>query len=109
MDEKITTYAEFWPHYLREHANANTRALHYAGTALAVFFFLRFLLTGSVGSLILAVICGYLFAWIAHFWIEKNRPTTFTYPVWSLYSDFRMFFLWITGRLGPCLDEAGVQ
>lgn len=109
MSEKITTYAKFWPYYLREHSGANTRTLHYVGTAIAILFFLRFLWTGSIGALILAVVSGYLFAWIAHFWLEKNRPATFTYPLWSLYSDFRMFFLWITGQLDRHLREAGVE
>ncbi len=109
MSDKIATYAEFWPYYLREHSGANTRNLHYVGTAIAILLFLRFLFTGSLWYLLAAVVSGYFFAWVGHFWLEKNRPATFTYPLWSLYSDFRMFFLWISGKLGPHLEKAGVK
>ena len=48
-------------------------------------------------------------AWIGHFFIEKNKPATFTYPWFSLASDFVMFGHFITGRLTGKLEETSRQ
>ena len=104
---RITTYTEFWPFYLREHARPLTRGLHYAGTSLAILCVVYATVAGGWTWLAVPT-AGYGFAWIAHAAVEHNKPATFTYPVWSLISDFRMFGLWISGRLRPHLERAGV-
>lgn len=109
MAREHQSFAEFWPFYLREHSKPRTRALHYAGTSLVVAIALFALLTGRWWWLLAMPLAGYGFAWIAHSRVERNRPATFTYPLWSLGADFKMWWMWLTGRLGPELDRAGVN
>jgi len=109
MSQRKSTYAEFWPFYLVEHGKAQTRYLHFFGTALALAWLVVALLTLNPWFLLAATVSGYFFAWVGHFFVEKNRPATFTHPLWSLVSDFRMFFLWISGRLSAELVQAGVM
>jgi hypothetical protein len=109
MTEKFGSFREFWPFYLREHSRPMTRALHYIGTTLVVLIALAALFAGEWWILLAMPLAGYFFAWIAHFRVERNRPATFTYPLWSLAADFRMWWFWLTGRLKPELDRAGVE
>ena len=109
MTREYRSFGEFWPFYLREHSRPLTRALHYAGTTLVVGVMLFAAFTGRWSWLIAVPLAGYGFAWIAHFAVEKNRPATFTYPLWSLAADFKMWWLWLTGRLGPELRRAHRQ
>ena len=109
MAERSKDFAEFWPYYLREHGKAETRLLHYIGTSLVVGIALVALVTGRWGWLIAMPLAGYAFAWVGHYFVERNRPATFTHPLWSLAGDFKMWWLWLTGRLGPELVKAGVE
>lgn len=106
MDRRYHSFAEFWPFYLREHSKPSTRALHYAGTTLVIAIAMFAALSGRWLWLLAIPVAGYGFAWVAHFAVEKNRPATFTYPLWSLAADFKMWWLWLTRRLEPELRKA---
>lgn len=65
----------------------------------AVALFFASVIAANPGFGFIAIIAGYAFPWIGHFIIEKNRPATFAYPMWSLVSDYRMYGRMVTGRL----------
>ena len=108
MARDCKTYEEFWPYYLREHAKPTTRALHYAGTTLVIGLGAAAAVTGQAAWSFAMPVAGYSFAWLSHAFVERNKPATFTYPLWSLISDFRMYYCWLTGRLDDELRRAGV-
>ena len=98
MDERIKSFREFYPFYLSEHTNPVSRKLHFIGTAL-IFVILGIVFATGQGWYAVAIpIVGYGFAWAGHFFFEKNKPATFRYPLWSLASDFKLFFEILTGR-----------
>jgi hypothetical protein len=93
------TYREFWPYYVGEHRHAGTRWLHFAGTAGVLVFALVGGVTGNGWWLVAMPILGYAFAWLGHAAVERNKPATFRFPVWSLIADFQMFGLMCLGRM----------
>ena len=105
---RFDSFQEFFPYYLAEHAHPVSRVLHYFGTSLGTAVLVYALATQTWALLLAYPVIGYGCAWIGHFIFEKNRPATFTYPFWSLISDYRMFFLWLSGRLRRHLRAAGV-
>ena len=98
MENKLSTDAEFWPLYLREHAHPLNRRLHLLGTSIALVLIIAAMVTLDLRYLIGALVSGYGFAWAGHFFVEKNRPATFSYPLWSFISDWRMWLLTLLRR-----------
>jgi len=106
MSRRLSTYEEFWPYYVSQHMNPTCRALHFVGTALVIACIVAAVLLLSRRFLLAALVAGYGFAWVGHFFFEKNKPATFTHPLWSLRGDFRMFRLMLLGRMGPEIARA---
>jgi len=97
--QRYNSFAEFWPYYLAEHSKPGTRLLHLVGTSIALGAVVVFIVIGKWWLSPLALLPGYGAAWVGHFFIEKNKPATFQYPLWSFMGDYKMIWLMLTGRL----------
>tara|TARA_R110001583_G_scaffold85582_2_gene224400 strand:+ start:340 stop:660 length:321 start_codon:yes stop_codon:yes gene_type:complete len=99
MKEKFATFEEFYPFYLKQHSNKICRLLHIIGTTIVFALTITAIYHNFYKLLILVPIAGYGFAWVGHFFFEKNKPATFQYPLWSLRSDFKMYFEIVSGKI----------
>lgn len=108
-ERKYKSFKEFYPYYLTEHAKPGTRITHFIGTTLVFACLIYGILTLNWVFFALIPLMGYGFAWIGHAFIERNKPATFTYPVWSLGSDFVMYWHILTGQIGKKLQDAQAQ
>ena len=85
------TFDDFYPYYLDEHSNLTCRRLHFAGSTLALICWSTAFLTGRPWWLLVGLVAVYGCAWVGHFVFEKNRPATFTRPLYSAMGDWVMY------------------
>lgn len=104
-ESRIQSFAEFWPFYVREHSVPACRALHFIGSTL-VLVVVAAAATFNWWFLLAAPVVGYGFAWVGHFAIEKNKPASFSYPVWSFLADWKMWAMMLAGRMGTEVEKA---
>ncbi|MEQ4574340.1 MAG: DUF962 domain-containing protein [Gammaproteobacteria bacterium] len=89
--KRFRNFSEFYPFYLSEHANRTSRRLHFVGSCGVLLLVLLAIVGGQPWWLLAALACGYGFAWVGHFFFEKNRPATFRHPFYSFMGDWVMF------------------
>ena len=95
----LRSFAEFYPVYLGEHSNRTCRRLHFVGSSLSLLCLFMLVISGRPQYLLYAALCGYGFAWFGHFVFEKNKPASFSRPLYSFMGDWVMYKdLW-TGRI----------
>lgn len=90
--KKYTSFKDFYPYYLSEHRETGTRITHFIGTSLFFVFTAAAIVLGKWWLVLIGIISAYKMAWIGHYFIEKNKPATFQYPLWSLMGDFKLYF-----------------
>lgn len=93
------SFAEFYPYYLREHSNPTCRRLHFIGSGCVLAVLAIAVLSANPWWLLGMPLVGYGFAWVGHFFFERNKPATFRYPLWSLWGDWVMFKDILIGRI----------
>jgi len=96
---QFASFREFYPFYLNEHANRTCRRLHFVGTSLVVLCLVALALTRNVWWIAAALLCGYGFAWVGHFFFEHNKPATFRHPLYSFIGDWAMYAQMLSGRI----------
>ena len=99
MTKQYQSFSQFYPFYLSQHQNLICRRLHFIGSLLIVLLVAYIVTTSSWALLLLLPVIGYGFAWVGHLVFEKNRPATFTYPLYSLIGDWVMFKDMLIGRV----------
>jgi hypothetical protein len=97
--KRFNSFAEFYPYYLSEHNNSTCRRLHFIGTTLVILILTLTIGRGAWMLLWVLPLAGYSFAWVGHFFFEKNRPATFQHPFYSLLGDFVMYRDMVRGRV----------
>ncbi|WP_282371057.1 DUF962 domain-containing protein [Pseudomonas sp. PS02290] len=98
--KRFDRFADFYPYYLQEHRDSTCRRLHFIGTSLVILILAFAVLNASWTLLWVLPLAGYTFAWVGHFFFEKNRPATFKHPFYSLLGDFVMYKDMLRGK-GP--------
>jgi len=99
MSERFDTFRAFYSFCLGEHSHRACRRLHFVGTSLVILTLLFAAAPQRYAMLWLMPLPGYGFAWIGHFFFEKNSPATFRFPLHSLLADFAMFKNILVGRI----------
>ena len=98
-DKAFRSFEDFYPFYLSEHANRTSRRLHFVGTTIALALLVAAIATRSGWLVLVALLQGYAFAWVGHFFFEHNKPATFKYPGFSFMGDWRLWWEIVTGRI----------
>ena len=96
---KFNSFKEFYPFYLSEHSKKSTKLLHVIGSLGVIIILSTAIYLSKWHLLYYTPLCGYGFAWISHFFFEKNKPATFKYPLYSFLGDWVMLKDILTGNI----------
>ncbi len=107
--DRYESFEAFWPYYVGEHSKKATRWMHFVGTTAAFGCLAGAVLTRRPALVAAALVAGYGPAWASHYFVEQNRPATFTYPLWSLLADFKMWGLMARGEMDAEVERVRAE
>ena len=96
---KFTSFKDFYPYYLSEHKVKTNKILHIIGSLTGLSFLFYIVYIEKYKFIPISFLFGYTFAWIGHFFFEKNKPATFKYPIYSFIGDWVMLKDILTGKV----------
>lgn len=103
MAQDIQTYQDFWAYYLRQRRRAEVRGLHYFGTGFAILMIAKGIFDPDglhpLIYVVFAVVSLLAYGSLSIAIFQRELPSLLRYPLWTLRSDFRLMYLFITGGL----------
>jgi hypothetical protein len=109
IEPEYKSIKDFYPFYLSQHKNNLNRLLHVIGTSLGVIVIFINLIFGKFSNIIFGPLFGYGFAWVGHFFFEKNKPATFKYPLFSFLCDYIMIYDILSGQISKKLKNNSIE
>ena len=97
-DNRQLNQKQFWDLYLHEHRRPLNCWLHVIGTVSSWLVLVAAFTFGLWWLLILVPVVGYGLAWLGHLLVEGNKPTSIRFPLRSLWADYKLTWLMLTGQ-----------
>ncbi len=95
----VTTFEDFWPHYVRMHQKSETHALHALGTLSAASFMALALAKKQPLFLLAAPLADYALAHASHRLFEGNVTSPWKNHAWHTRAELRMLRFVLSGRM----------
>ena len=98
MNDRITSYSEYWLYHIGQYRKSGNRVLRYLGLAAAVVLLTLAPVFQIWWPIPLAIACAFVPGMIGHVLIEHSPREKQHYPLWAIDSDMRMLELFLRGR-----------
>jgi len=99
VPKSFDSFAAFYPVYLRMHDHPVNRRLHVVGNVSGLAALVVAAVERRAWVALLAPVLANAFAWVGHWFFQRNRPGVFSYPLYGMLGSWRMTWDWLLRRL----------